>query len=145
MYIAMLYHESLYTDNSRALWQMWQFHLKPFTRERAAAVKAPIQQIIRISDLNLLAEGSSKVAVDGFEPAILRWQAGITSTRRQARTGIAFLSPSLPPHAIVPRRRPTPWKEASLVLFHQAALLSRRYIIIINIIIILLIVITSSC
>jgi len=39
----------------------------------------------KLSDLNLLAEGSSKVAVDGFEPAILRWQAGIASTRPQAR------------------------------------------------------------
>jgi len=50
--------------------------LKPYTRERAAAVKAPIQQINRFK-INILAEGSSKVAVDGFEPAILPRQAGM--------------------------------------------------------------------
>jgi len=48
--------------------------LKPFTRERAAAVKVPIQQK---NDLNLHTEWISKVAVDGLEPAILGWQAGM--------------------------------------------------------------------
>jgi len=48
--------------------------LKSFTKERGAAVKPPIQQM---NQFNLLAEGSSKVAVDWFEPAILRWQAGM--------------------------------------------------------------------
>jgi len=35
------------------------------------------RQFSKWTDLNLLAEGSSKVAVDVFEPAILRWQAGV--------------------------------------------------------------------
>jgi len=48
--------------------------LKPFKGESAAAVKAKISEL---TDLNLFAEGSSKVAVDEFEPAILRWQAGM--------------------------------------------------------------------
>jgi len=39
--------------------------LKLFTRERAAAVKA---QFTKRTDLNLLAEGSSKEVMDGFEP-----------------------------------------------------------------------------
>jgi len=36
-----------------------------------------MRQFNKWTDLNLLAEGSSKVAMDGLEPAILRWQAGM--------------------------------------------------------------------
>jgi len=35
------------------------------------------EPLYKDTDLNLLAEGSSKVAVDGFVPAILRWQTGL--------------------------------------------------------------------
>jgi len=42
------------------------------------------RQYSKLTDLNLLAEESIKVAVDQFEPAILPWQAGSASTRPQA-------------------------------------------------------------
>jgi len=45
-----------------------------------------MRQFSKLTDLNLLAVGWSKVAGDGFEPAILRWQAGIASKRPQARS-----------------------------------------------------------
>jgi len=53
------------------------------------------RQFSEWTDLNLIDEGSSKVAVDGFEPAILRWQAGMHRQDHKPCHGIHATRPGM--------------------------------------------------
>jgi len=87
IYLA-LYHATLQKDISRLLWQMWQCHLKPFTREGATAVKAPIQQMNCFKSTYWREQQSSSGRVWACDPLMAIRHA---STRPQAQTYIYVL------------------------------------------------------